>query len=92
MFHVAQIEYSEGNFKASVKLFEKVIQGRIKHLGESHSETLSAKAQLAEALDELGKSKKASKLRRAVLSQRMTFLGDTHPDTLHSLTLIDQCQ
>ena len=51
-------------------------------LGEKHSDTISAMANLASTWQQQGRSEEAEKLKVEVLELRKSVLGEKHPDTI----------
>ena len=69
----------------SRRLAQKVLEARLRILGEDHHDGLSSMDNLATVLRKQGKWQEAEDIHRKVLEARWRTLGEDHPDTLGSL-------
>lgn len=69
----------------ALELLTTVVNWCCSNLGEDDFETVTAKANLAMRLFELGSYDAACELEWAVLDTRQRRLGETHPDTLEAM-------
>ncbi|KAJ7840633.1 hypothetical protein B0H13DRAFT_2210249 [Mycena leptocephala] len=74
-YHAARYEEAKG-FGLAVLEKQKQV------LGDNHSDTFQAMANLASTYQKLGQFHKAEQLEVVVLEKRKQVLGDDHPDTL----------
>ncbi|MFD7604770.1 tetratricopeptide repeat protein [Streptomyces mirabilis] len=81
---VAQYLYHQGREAHTIRLRTAALAQREQVLGDTHSDTLNSRNNLASAYEAAGDFKRAIPLYEATLAQREQILGDTHPDTLTS--------
>ncbi|WP_433720976.1 tetratricopeptide repeat protein [Actinoplanes sp. CA-051413] len=75
----------QGQVSAAVELFEQVLAGRQRVLGDNHPDTLTSRHNLAGAYQAAGRVAAAIELFEQARTDRQRVLGDDHPDTLASL-------
>jgi hypothetical protein len=68
----------------AIPLFERVLAGRQRVLGDDHPETMASWHLVASAYQEAGDMPRAVPLYERVLAGRRRVLGDDHPQTLAS--------
>jgi tetratricopeptide (TPR) repeat protein len=76
--------YRKGRYREAQALFEQVLTGHQKVLGEEHPRTAGSYNNLATTLNDLGRYAEAHKLNEKALAIRRKTLGDDHPDTAES--------
>lgn len=77
--------FQRGDIKEAGALEERVLNARLKTLGEEHPETLTAMNNRAVSLYATGDRARSLALHEKVLETRRRVLGNEHPDTLTSI-------
>jgi hypothetical protein len=78
--------WNSGQYRQAPMMYEQVLAGQRRVLGDDHPATLSAMNDLAAARHALGDFNGARDLYEQALGGRRRVLGDDHPDTLASLS------
>jgi hypothetical protein len=73
---------SQGDLTDARRLQERVLEARIRVLGEEHPATLTSMGNLTLLLIQAGDREDAIRLLRKCLAGRRKVLGENHPDTL----------
>jgi tetratricopeptide (TPR) repeat protein len=81
---LAQVLQEAGAFGAARLLHERVLDVETRMLGPEHSDTLTSRNNLGNALFGMGEPAEAIRLLRQTLEDRARILGPLHPDTLTS--------
>ncbi|MER7827960.1 FxSxx-COOH system tetratricopeptide repeat protein [Streptomyces sp. NPDC096097] len=81
---LAQVLQKAGAFGAARLLHERVLDIETRILGPEHTDTLTSRNNLGNALFGMGEPAEAIRLLRQTLDDRARILGPEHPDTLTS--------
>jgi len=82
---IGHVLWKEGRWKEAEELQVKVMEASSRALGEEHSDTLTAIANLAATYRKQGRTQKAEKLDVKVMKARSRVLGEEHPETLTAI-------
>jgi tetratricopeptide (TPR) repeat protein len=83
---IGNVLWKEGRWKEAEELQVKVMEARLRVLGEEHPDTLRAMGDLASTYWKQGRSKEAEELEVKVMEARSRVLGEEHPGTLTSMS------
>jgi tetratricopeptide (TPR) repeat protein len=78
----------QGKLAQAEELYNKVLEGQSRVLGEEHPDTVATMNNLAALFVEEGKNAEAERLSTKTVAIRRRVLGEDHPDTLRSVTTL----
>ena len=95
MASLASVYMSQERWEEAETLLVRVMETRIRVLGEDHPDTIAVMNNLASTLSHQGKLDEAEVMMNEVLEKRRHTLGEDHPDTITAMenlanTLSDQ--
>ncbi|KAL1639578.1 hypothetical protein SLS58_007777 [Diplodia intermedia] len=84
LFQLANLTHIFGDWAEAKPMYERVLDGRMKHFGEENQQTLDSMFQLATVLARLGELEESQRLHSKTLDHRRKILGPIHAGTLLS--------